>query len=405
MSQTVRYHRVAIILHWLIAGLILAIIPIGFLMGDAPDAVKLQIYQLHKTIGMSILFLSLVRLGWRLLNPPPALASTLKAWEKWASKFVHSLFYILMIGTPLVGWAVVSTSSRGTPTILFGQINWPHLGFLQGMEVVQRKQLHNLLEQVHEYAAFVILGLLVLHVGAALKHQFLDKDDTASKMVPGLTKTAQPPATKGRGLLALVIGLLALFASWVILGASSSATSSPSAMAVDQQQAQTNWKVDHSNSQIGFGYHKNGSQGFGQFGVWTANIFFEPDNLSSASLSVSIAAASAHTGDAENDESLPGPGWLNTGAHPQIIWTSTRIEQVSEGHYLAKGELSLRGMSIPFDLAFQLTIDEAGTAHMVAQTSLNRLTFGIGADDDGAAAWVDNLVTLQMKVTAAPVLT
>ncbi|PHR57377.1 MAG: hypothetical protein COA47_11870 [Robiginitomaculum sp.] len=403
MTAPMRYHRFAVLLHWMIAGLILAILPIGFLMEDAPDAVKLQVYQLHKTIGISILFLSLIRLGWRLLNPPPAMVDTLKAWEKALSKLVHGLFYLLMLGAPLIGWAIVSTSSKGTPTMLFGQINWPHIGFLHGIEAVQRKQLHHLFEEMHEVFAFAIIGLLVLHVAAALKHQMLDKDGTMTRMVPGMMAKAQAPANKGRHGWALLALFAALFAGWVMIGGSNAPTNAPVTLSTGTTEITINWQVDMEQSQLGFGFVQTGNSLSGQFTRWRADIQFDPDHLEHANVQVAIDTGSATANDAEIDQSLPAPDWLNTAGFPQAIWSATHFTQTGPDTFLAKGELTLRGVSLPLDLPFQLSIKADGTAHMSGQTSLQRLAFGIGEGDDADAQWIEDTIAVKIQIVANPV--
>jgi len=406
------YRKYAVILHWLIAGLIIFMLPLGFLMDDAPGPVKLQIFQLHKTIGLLILFFSLMRLGWRLLNPPPPPVVSLKPWERILAHLVHMLFYLIMIGMPLVGWAIVSTSSKGTPTLLFGQINWPHLAFLHNMEPVARKDLHHSFEEMHEFAAYFVLVLLVLHVGAALKHQFLDKDETMSRMSPSLIVKAQASANKGRGALLLFGGVLALFAAWIMLGGSASQPAQHSNgvaqetwtfPAGDGQQMTANWKVVKEQSQIQFTFSQSGAAGSGVFGDWATQIQFDPDDLSHARVVALVKTGSAQTGDLETDQSLPSPGWLHAAAFPVAMWQSTDIARTGTDQYVAHGNLRIRGVTLPLDLAFTLLIDQAGQAHMQGTSSLSRIAFGIGLDDDADASWVSDTVGLQIEIVADPV--
>ncbi|VAV88581.1 hypothetical protein MNBD_ALPHA06-1045 [hydrothermal vent metagenome] len=410
MANPMRYHGFAVWLHWLIAGLILLIIPLGFLMVDAPDGLKLQLFQLHKTIGILILFLSLLRLGWRLLNPPPAALASDKAWQRLLSKMVHSSFYLLILATPLLGWFIVSTSSRGTPTMLFGQIVWPHIGALQQMQTAIRKQWHGTFEEMHEVAAFAIIALLLLHVGAAIKHQLLDKDNTMARITPGLLKTANPPAQKGRGAWVLLFGVLAIFAGWILLGASQaqpapiSATASfANPLAENAKMFTPNWQVDQQNSEIGFFYVKDGQQGFGNFAQWTAFLLFSPDELASAKAVIFVQANSVQSKDDEVGDSLPGPGWLDAVSHTQMTWSSEQFSRIGPDQYLATGRLQIRGISLPLDFSFQLQIDANGQAQMHGTARFNRLSFGIGADDAADGNWVADAIRLDIKMAATPI--
>jgi cytochrome b561 len=188
-----RYSTVAIVLHWTIALLLLGQIAGGFYMHDLSHAVReakiendprqaqvFQLYQLHKSFGMLILTLSFVRLFWRFGHKPPALPAGMAAWEKVAARGVHVLFYVLMIGTPLLGWAMVSASPFKVPTVLFGLFELPHLPFF----VDAGERISGLLEESHELAAKSILVLLGLHVAAALKHHFVNRDQVLAHMAP-----------------------------------------------------------------------------------------------------------------------------------------------------------------------------------------------------------------------------
>lgn len=186
MTQTVtRYHTGAMILHWLMAVLIFGNLALGLLLDDIPNDLKFQMYQLHKSIGISVLVLTVIRILWRFMFKAPTLPATLKSWEVWAVKATHFLFYALMVGIPLSGWALVSASPMNIPTILFGFIPLPHLPFFNAVQGEDaRKALSHSIGEVHELLAFVIIALLLLHIGAALRHHWFLKDETMLRMTP-----------------------------------------------------------------------------------------------------------------------------------------------------------------------------------------------------------------------------
>jgi len=181
-----RYTTVAIILHWLIALLIIGQIACGVYMTRLPDDTvsKFEIYQLHKSSGLSILTLSLLRLIWRITHQPPPLPNGMSGWEKTSARLSHVGFYALMIMVPLGGWALVSASpfASSVPTYIFGVIPWPHLPFFEDIE--DRAALTEKIAGLHEFFAFTILGLLALHITAALKHHFVTKDSVLVRMAP-----------------------------------------------------------------------------------------------------------------------------------------------------------------------------------------------------------------------------
>ena len=177
--MTTTYTRTAIALHWIIAVLI-----IGQLIGGKvmlamdPAPLKYEIFQLHKSFGLIILALSVLRLIWRLTHKPPALPGGMKPFEKIGAKLSHIGFYVLMIGIPLAGWILVSASTRQITTKIFKTVTVPDVP-----GVTRSEGFENLMKDVHEYMAYGVIVLLVLHVGAALKHHMVNKDDVLSRML------------------------------------------------------------------------------------------------------------------------------------------------------------------------------------------------------------------------------
>ncbi|MEO1281294.1 MAG: cytochrome b [Pseudomonadota bacterium] len=183
------YSTVAMVLHWLIALSIIGLIAAGTWMVDAIKVPETQgqafvVYQFHKSLGLTVLVLSVARLAWRFVKPPPPLPSSMSGWERFAAHVSHSAFYVLMIGMPLLGWAMVSASPLGLPTIVFGFFEWPHIPYLANL--TDKKPVEDALKQAHEAGGFILAVLLVLHVVAALKHHFVNKDNVLARMVPGV---------------------------------------------------------------------------------------------------------------------------------------------------------------------------------------------------------------------------
>jgi cytochrome b561 len=181
-----RYGAVAIAVHWLIALAIIGLILSGKWMVDAirvkeTQFTAFQIYQWHKSFGLTVLALSLFRLAWRLLHTPPPAPDTMPNWQRFASTVTHWAFYVLMIGTPVLGWLMVSASPLGLPTLLFGQLEVPHYPFDPAAD---KAALEHWFKANHELLANGTLLLLLLHAAAALKHHFVDKDNILWRMAP-----------------------------------------------------------------------------------------------------------------------------------------------------------------------------------------------------------------------------
>ena len=113
-----RYDPVAVTLHWFIAISIILMIPLGLFMEDLPIAIRFDAFVFHKSLGITVLALSIFRLIWRLLNPPPALPDSMTPLEKFSANAVHWVLYFLMIAMPLTGWLMVSASNK-FPTMFF----------------------------------------------------------------------------------------------------------------------------------------------------------------------------------------------------------------------------------------------------------------------------------------------
>ncbi|WP_168077870.1 cytochrome b, partial [Caulobacter sp. SSI4214] len=186
-ASRTRYTTVAIVIHWLIAAAIVFQIILGWRMGDGPKGspTTFALFQLHKSIGITILLLSLARLAWRLFNKPPAAPEGQPKWERIASKVVHIGFYVIMIGLPLTGWILVSASRVAIPTLLYGVIPWPHVPGIPELAAGPKHVWHEIGELGHGVLVKLTYVLLALHLGAVAKHQILDKDEVFGNMAPG----------------------------------------------------------------------------------------------------------------------------------------------------------------------------------------------------------------------------
>lgn len=159
---------VTIFLHWLMAILLIGLVCVGLYMTSVPvTEFTLKLYGWHKEIGMTVLMLAMFRIVWRLGNINPSLSS-LSRWEQVAARVVHWAFYGFMFALPITGWLM--TSSAGFPVSFFGLFLFPDL-------VSPNETRRAFFQEVHECLAYVLIFTFCVHVGAALKHQFIDKDN------------------------------------------------------------------------------------------------------------------------------------------------------------------------------------------------------------------------------------
>ena len=172
-ARAIRYSSLAVLIHWLSAALILGQVYLGFAFGNYPrgSAERAELFTAHKTVGVVILLLALTRLAIRFIDAPPPYPADFPKWERRVAVWNHRLLYALMIGLPLTGLAAVSKRATDGMTELLGGTWFP---------VVPIPALGDL----HEPLAFGMIGLLVLHVLAALKNQLLTGGPVAGRMPP-----------------------------------------------------------------------------------------------------------------------------------------------------------------------------------------------------------------------------
>lgn len=171
-----RYTATAKLLHWLIALIILGLLPLGFYMsGLKLSPQKLQLYSWHKWAGVTVFMLVLVRILWRIGHRPPALPAHMKPYERKAAHLGHLALYVLMLAIPLSGWLM--SSAKGFQTVWFGILPLPDL-------LAKDRELGDTLLLVHQTLNFTLIAVLLGHIGAALKHHFMNRDEVLTRMLP-----------------------------------------------------------------------------------------------------------------------------------------------------------------------------------------------------------------------------
>jgi cytochrome b561 len=179
-NTTTRWGAIAQTLHWLIVVLIIAQVILANIAEDLPLGMKkLAMFARHKSVGITILVLAVIRLAWRWANPTPELPSTLKPYERVLANVTHAGLYILLFAMPVTGWMM--TSARGFPVSWFNLFQLPDF-------VPKNQSLYNAMKETHDTLALALYAIVFLHVVAALKHHFVLKDDTLRRMLPFTNK-------------------------------------------------------------------------------------------------------------------------------------------------------------------------------------------------------------------------
>jgi cytochrome b561 len=179
-----RFGLVAMALHWAVALLFVAQIMIGIVMTELAltDPWTFSLYQGHKSLGVLIFLLVLMRLLWRFTGDVPPLPATLSLWQRRAAHLTHYALYAALLAAPLLGWIIVSASPYGIPTLLFGVIPLPHIGIVVASP--HKALIGSIASWAHWGLAWGVSVLVVSHVAAALTHHFVLKDDVLIRMLP-----------------------------------------------------------------------------------------------------------------------------------------------------------------------------------------------------------------------------
>jgi cytochrome b561/polyisoprenoid-binding protein YceI len=388
-----RYSLVAIILHWAIAALLAFQISVGWALEDL-GARGFALYQWHKSVGITILLLTLLRIVVRYWKPRPAKLEG--GWQGALASGVHVGLYAFMLGAPLTGWALVSTAKVKVPTLLFGILPLPHLPL--------PASVHSLAENGHGLIAWLGIALFLLHVAGALRHHFLMRDGLIWRMIPGRS-TALLIALPALILLGLVVGKAILPTPAPAIAAPVEAPQAPENIAEpaniteaapDNATANVTeaapeepvgpppaWTVQPGGT-IGFTVGNDGQTISGHFAKWTAQIVMDPDHPETADIKVTIDMASASVGDAYQDGMLPGDEFFAVAAHPTATFTAKGAEKTGTNAYRATGTLALKGVSKPQTIRFTLTGD--GPTRKVSGTAtIARAAFGVGNGDSSGS--------------------
>ncbi len=184
MTLPDRYTRPAMVFHWTIALLIIVNVVMIWLVDDFPESWGRPVINLHKSIGLTVLGLALMRILWRVTHAPPPPPAGQQWWETTLSHLTHFALYVIIIGLPLTGYMHDSAFKGAAehPLTWFGLFDVPRIGWIQGIAEPDKEGLHKLFFGWHATFALALYGLFALHVVGALKHQWLDRQRELQRM-------------------------------------------------------------------------------------------------------------------------------------------------------------------------------------------------------------------------------
>ncbi len=386
-----RYTAVAIALHWAIAAAIFVNLGLGWWMSRAIEVAERQAaaiaaFQIHKSLGLTVLVLSVLRLAWRLSHRAPPLPASMPDWQRWAARGVQGALYLLMIVVPLSGWTYVSAQWRGdaplhVPTLWFGLFGVPHVFDATAVDAAGRKAIAARNFTAHLWLAWSMAALLAVHAAAALRHHFLHRDDVLTSMAP----------RRGAGLVigAVVLALIGLASVSGMRGGVDRAPRIASAAG--------GWIVD-SGSEIAFSGTNAGTPFRGRFTRWEADLRFNPLAPNPITAAATIETASATDGDTLHDETLPLPEWFDVARYPTARFVATRISPKPGGGHTVEGALTIKDRVIPVP-PMDLVVD-GDEMHIQGRFQVDRTEANLGMESDPLSEYVSRRITVEIDVRA-----
>ncbi|SFJ94611.1 cytochrome b/b6 domain-containing protein [Celeribacter neptunius] len=393
-NTATRYGAIARFFHWTIALLLLTDLVLGLIGENTPrnaeTAGQLQtLYSVHKTIGVSVLFLAVLRVIWALVQPRPVPVHPERKAETILAETIHWALYGAIFVMPLSGWVIHSAESG------FAPILWP---FGQNLPFVPKSdEIAHMAGAVHGLSALVIYAAVALHVAGALKHAIIDRDGVLARMLSGAEAgtperhrfAALPP------LAALVLwgGVLAFpFVVPLPEGPEAMATAAMETPVAELAAELSGWIVQDGSLSISV--KQMGAPVTGSFANWTAAIAYD-EASGVGEVSVTIDTTSLTLGSVT--QQALGAEFFNAEAYKTATFDG-EISRLDGARHQAVGTLTLVGQTVPVTLDFDLTID-GETATMSGGTTLDRRDFGMGAGY-GDEATVGFAVEVATELTA-----
>lgn len=397
-----RWGAVSQAFHWAIVVMILAQYALTSIAEDLPAGVaKLGTLAQHKSVGITILALAILRMAWRRLNKPsPPLPADLKRYERFLAHLTHHGLYFLLVALPLSGWMM--SSAKHYP------VSWFGLGRPLPDLVPANETLFGVLKETHELLSTALIAVAALHALAALHHHFVRKDSILRRMLPFTAPGTRRGAVKLAGVtLVFVVASLLAFRQLLPAqppgaGVSESGTDTAAGATNDATRGDSAWVVDAAASTLAFSFIQAGAATTGHFGQFTADIDFTATPAASGRFDVRIETVSADTLDKERNEQLRTTDLFNVAQFPQARYVATQFTPKGEG-FEAQGQLTLRGVTLNVPLSFTFQPSANGrTAALKGSATIKRLAFGVGQGEWKSTEWISDDVQVSFTLQLVP---
>jgi cytochrome b561 len=359
------------------------------LADNAPsDLRELALLANHKSVGITILAVAVLRIIWRFRYTPPALPAAMPRWQTTASSISHWSLYALLFAVPVTGWLMSSASAYS--------VSWFNLFQLPDF-VAPNPELKDMFEETHEVLAKLLLVIASVHVGAAVKHAVVDKDGVLQRMVSVIS-------------VAVFVIVAILGIAWLGgAGGSNPAApvSAPATTPVDNAVVRRPisasylpvWEIDYGTSYIRFVGDQAGAEFDGAWEHWTAQLQFSTSDIDAGIFNVTVDTSSANTQDDDRDVTMSDPEWFDTVNYPEASFRASHFSDVGAGQYVADGQLTIKGNTSPVELQF--TVESSGDKRVLdGRAQLDRLELGIGTGEWEDTEWVGKDVAVLVRVEA-----
>ena len=405
MASNIHYSFIARLLHWLIAGLIIAQYMLAELSEWAEDSgsvvERLALLANHKSIGMTVLALAIIRLVWRLFNTPPSLPSAMPKWQQLASHAAHWLIYLLIFCLPLSGWLMSSANAYS--------VSWFNIFVFPDL-IGADKSSASFFHSVHEIMTEVLFVIVVVHIVAALKHHYIDKDGVLGRMASAF------------GWLIFIVTVVLMIALFGRLDSPSlndqtsqqagkgSVTESAQVSAKDNaDHSQINqasnlsdlpvWNIDYQKSYIKFTGDQAGAPFDGVWEQWQAVMQFDAKQLDKSVFNVTIDTTKVDTEDQERDDYIIGEYFFDTAVFKTATFVAKEFQAQPDSQFTSEGVLSIKGLSKPVLFIFKVE-QQGDSVELTGLAIIDRLAWNVGTGDWSDIGSVGQQVKVDVKVVA-----
>lgn len=362
---------------------------------------KLEMYTLHKSLGLTAFALTLMRLLWRFRVRKPGHLETHKKWERHLSGIVHAILYLSLLGLPLSGWLM--SSAGQFPVSYFGLFSVPDI-------MAADQNAFKALRVAHTFMGYVLVCSVLLHFMGTIKHHYIDKDHTLSRML-----TPNNIFTRSWVYTAIFVSMMVTTLIWAGVHEysqpqSSQSTSSrvkietaPTEAGVDALPSleQTRWSLLPEQSEITFSTSVYGTPFTGRFEKFSGEIQFDPESLETSEVRVTVSLSSAVSGSQERDTTIQNAIWFDSESFPESRFIAKEFKKVDLNQYVAQGSLTIKGVQNPLEFIFDYQETQTDQGESVATATgefvINRQDFMVGTGE-----WQsDETVASDVKVTVS----